>query len=405
VSAVAVRLPRRPSAARVAHVGAGLTLALVLASPALAAFAHEATFGDLIEVVLMIPFAAVGVLVASRQPRNAIGWILLALALGAMIGADAGFYSVRAYRIDHHSLPLSRLAVALSQGWISMLVFLPLPILLFPDGRLPSARWRWTLRTYVAAAAILVGSIGYRDIGAFTDRRVEVDSSGELTSLGGSPSGILGAASTILALVYAGLALSWVIRQVAFYRGSTGDRREQLKWLMTGGAVSIIGVLVSIAIGSSHSKLLLLVGHAGFVCLAALPVSIGVGILRYRLYEIDRLISRTLSYALLTGLLVGVFAGLVLLTTRVLPFSSPVGVAASTLAAAGLFSPLRGRLQRFVDRRFNRARYDAEALVAAFSNRLRDAVDVDTVLTELTAAANRSLEPAHVTVWVRAEAP
>ncbi len=108
-----------------------------------------------------------------------------------------------------------------------------------------------------------------------------------------------------------------------------------------------------------------------------------------------------MSYALLTGLLVGVFAGLVLLTTRVLPFSSPVGVAASTLAAAGLFSPLRTRLQRIVDRRFNRARYDAETTVAAFAARLRDAVTVDTVLDELAAAAARSLEPAHVTVWTR----
>jgi hypothetical protein len=133
----------------------------------------------------------------------------------------------------------------------------------------------------------------------------------------------------------------------------------------------------------------------------ALPLSIGVGILRYRLYDIDRLISRTLSYALLTGLLVGVFAGLVLLTTRVLPFSSPVGVAASTLAAAGLFNPLRTRLQRLVERRFNRARYDAEATVAAFGARLRDAIDVDTVLDELAAAAGRSLQPAHITVWTR----
>src|SRR4029077_21080372 len=119
------------------------------------------------------------------------------------------------------------------------------------------------------------------------------------------------------------------------------------------------------------------------VSLLALPISLGIGILKFRLYEIDRLISRTISYAVLTGLLVGVFAGLVLLTTHVLPFSSPVGVAASTLAAAGLFAPLRSRLQRLVDRRFNRARYDAEAVVAAFGARLRDAIDVEAVLGEL----------------------
>ncbi len=134
---------------------------------------------------------------------------------------------------------------------------------------------------------------------------------------------------------------------------------------------------------------------------AALPIGIGVGILRYRLYEIDRIISRTLSYALLTGSLIAVFAGLVLLTTRVLPFSSPVGVAASTLTAAALFSPLRRRVQRLVDRRFNRARYDAEALVARFGARLRDAVDSETVVAELAGAAASSVEPAHISVWVR----
>ena len=126
-----------------------------------------------------------------------------------------------------------------------------------------------------------------------------------------------------------------------------------------------------------------------------------MAILRFRLYEIDRLISRTLSYALLTGLLVGVFGGVVLLTTRVLPFSSPVAVAVSTLAAAALFNPLRRRVQRLVDHRFNRARYDRDALVARFAARLRDAVDSDTVVAELAGAAASSVEPAHISVWVR----
>jgi hypothetical protein len=180
------------------------------------------------------------------------------------------------------------------------------------------------------------------------------------------------------------------------------DRRQQLKWLLACGSFSVFGFLIAITLGSAQHGVVSVLGKVGFLGLIALPISIGIGILRYRLYDIDRLISRTLSYALLTGLLVGVFAGIVLLTTRVLPFSSPVGVAASTLAAAALFSPLRSRLQRLVDRRFNRARYDAEATVAAFGARLRDAVDVDTVLDELAATAARSLEPAHVTVWVRA---
>jgi len=137
-----------------------------------------------------------------------------------------------------------------------------------------------------------------------------------------------------------------------------------------------------------------------FVGIAALPVSIGIGILKYRLYEIDRIISRTLAYAIVTGLLVGLYAGLVLLATRVLSFHTPVAVAASTLAAAALFNPLRRRVQQLVDRRFNRARYDADQTVAAFAARLKDAVDLDSVRDDLTGVVHQALEPAHVSVWI-----
>ena len=137
--------------------------------------------------------------------------------------------------------------------------------------------------------------------------------------------------------------------------------------------------------------------------LAALPVSIGVAILRYRLYEIDRIISRTLAYAIVTGLLVGLYAGLVLLATRVFSFHSSVAVAASTLAAAALFNPLRRRVQRLVDRRFNRANYDADQTVAVFAARLKDAVDLDSVRDDLAGAVQKALEPAHMSVWIRAD--
>jgi hypothetical protein len=133
----------------------------------------------------------------------------------------------------------------------------------------------------------------------------------------------------------------------------------------------------------------------------ALPIAIVVGILKYRLYEVDRLISRTLSYAIVTGLVIGVYVGVITLVTRVLGFSSPVAVAASTLAAVALFNPLRVRIQRVVDRRFNRARYDAVATVAAFTARLRDAVDLEAVRTELLEVVNRAVEPAHASVWIR----
>jgi len=134
---------------------------------------------------------------------------------------------------------------------------------------------------------------------------------------------------------------------------------------------------------------------------AALPVSMGVAILRYRLYEIDRVISRTLAYAVVTGLLVASYAGLVLLSTHVLTLSSSVAVAASTLAAAAAFNPLRRRVQRVVDRRFNRARYDADMTVAAFAARLKDEVDLDAVRADLASVVNGTLEPAHLAVWLR----
>jgi small basic protein len=137
------------------------------------------------------------------------------------------------------------------------------------------------------------------------------------------------------------------------------------------------------------------------IALTALPVSIGIGILKYRLYEIDRLVSRTLAYAILTALLVGVFIGLIALTTDTLALSGRVGVAASTLAAAALFNPLRARVQRLVDRRFNRARYDAEATVAAFTNRLRDAVEIDAICADLLDAVNCAVEPTHASIWIK----
>jgi hypothetical protein len=134
--------------------------------------------------------------------------------------------------------------------------------------------------------------------------------------------------------------------------------------------------------------------------LAALPVSMGVAILKHRLYEIDRIISRTLAYAVVTGVLVGVYAGLVLLASHVLAVTTPVSVAAATLAAAALFSPLRRRVQRIVDRRFNRARYDAEVMVAAFALRLKDAVELESVRDNLADVVQQALEPAHVWVWM-----
>ena len=156
----------------------------------------------------------------------------------------------------------------------------------------------------------------------------------------------------------------------------------------------VVAVLAEIPIASSNLQNAISIGAVALV-----PVAIGIAVLRYRLYDIDRVISRTVAYAIVTGLLVGIYAGLVLLATQVLGIHASVAVAAATLAAAALFSPVRRRVQRAVDRRFNRARYDADQTVAAFAARLKDAVDLDTVREELARVVQAALEPAHVSMW------
>jgi hypothetical protein len=204
------------------------------------------------------------------------------------------------------------------------------------------------------------------------------------------------------------LLLSWLASlggQVLSYRSSSGERRQQLKWLLAGALASLIGLMASFRILAILGLAAAVISLIASLCLLALPASITVGILKYRLFDIDRLISRTLAYALLTGLLVGIYAGLVLLATQVLRFSSPVAVAASTLTAAALFSPLRRRVQRAVERRFNRARYDADRMVDAFASRLQDAVDLDAVRADLTTVVRQALEPSQVSVWMTGGGP
>jgi hypothetical protein len=185
---------------------------------------------------------------------------------------------------------------------------------------------------------------------------------------------------------------------VASWRRSSGERRQQLKWLLVGSAAAGIGLGISIVPGTGTIG-----GVVGVAMSLAFPLCIGVAVLRYRLFDIDRVISRTLGYAIVTGLLVGVYAGIVLLATEVLRFRhSTVAVAAATLAAAALFNPLRSRVQTMVDRRFNRARYDADRIVAAFAARLQDAVDLDAVQADLASSVQQTLEPAHISVWIRA---
>jgi hypothetical protein len=349
-------------------------------------------------IVFVLAFTIVGVVVARHEPRNPIGWLLIAVALAVQVGTDGSGYAFLDYTLHHGTLPLGRVAVLLSPAWDYTFVLFPLVFLLFPDAQL-GTRWRWPLRLYAACVAVFVVGTFSVAVAAF-HLRMPVDSSGNLVGLN-RPSGANAWFGPVQGLVY-GLAvvavLVGLIYQARRYRHASGEQRQQLKWL-GAGALTLIVCFVTNAVSGGGSGV---VGDVTFsVGLTALPVGMGIGILKYRLYEIDRLISRTLSYALLTGLLVGTFIGLVALTTDTLALSGRVGVAASTLVAAALFNPLRKRIQRLVDRRFNRAHYDAEATVAAFTARLRDAVEIDAIRSDLLDAVNRAVQPTHASVWIK----
>ena len=387
-----------------------LVLASLAAVVPLSSLAHEpVTFANSSVELAGFAFAAVGFVVAWRQPGNSIGWILLGVAVFFGLNSYGGAYAVIDYRIHHGGLPLGPVAVFLQMGWAPGILLLPLPVLLFPDGHLPSRPWRWVCWSYLAIGALwMAGNFGVAASGVI-GQHIRVDSGGQLTVLD-HPTGLAALvykAANSLLVVFLAFWLAWVVRLVGSYRRGTRERRQQLKWFMAGAAITGIALTASISTSATSttssdvSVLDQVMGFVGGLALGALPIGLGVGILKYRLYDIDRLISRTLSYAIVSGLLIGVYVGLVTLATRVLPFSSPLGVAASTLAAAALFNPLRRRVQRRVDRRFNRARYDAEVTVAAFARRLREDVELGVVSSEFVRAVQASVEPAHVSLWLR----
>jgi hypothetical protein len=351
-------------------------------------------------------FAIVGFVVAVRKPGNPLGWLILGAAGFFALSEDASFYAVARYRLHHGSLPLGWLALLTQPGWAPGIASIGLIVLLFPDGRPPSPRWRWALWPYVALALLWTAGALAFTAAAIVAHRTRVDAGGNLMVLERPAGGAAwwGAAQN---LFFFALVASWLASlagQAMSYRRSSGERRQQLKWLLTGAASCLVGLVLTLlgSVPGNWGAVIDILGAAGVI---ALPVCIGIGILRYRLFDIDRILSRTLAYALVTGLLLGVYAGLVLLATQVLGFASTWAVAASTLVAAALFTPVRRRVQRGVDRRFNRARYDADTLVAAFSDRLKDAVDLTAVRADLVSFTHQALEPAHVAVWLRDGAP
>ncbi len=396
------RWPKLASPVVAAGLG-GLGLALLAAWVLLTALTRDVQVSrDGAAVVVALGTGLLGLLVARRQPRNPEGWLLLGVAAAVLAVVDSGLYAVLDYRMHHGRLPLGETAVFIRGSLGPPLLFVvALVILLFPDGRL-TRRWTWILWLYLAVAIVAAVGIAADQAGSIAGQHIQVDVNGNYTGPG-NPTGALGVLAGVTSPVFAVVPLFWpvfVARQVFSWRRSAGEGRQQLKWLMAGAVIALVGVVL-IAFGPSNDELAGRVARdVAFLFVAALPVSIGVGILKYRLYEIDRIISRTLAYAIVTGLLVGVYTGLVLLATQVLRVHSTVAVAAATLAAAALFSPARRRVQRVVDRRFNRARYDADQTVAAFAARLQDAVDLESVRTDLASVVDAALAPAHVSLWV-----
>jgi len=346
------------------------------------------TFSNISSELVNMAVPVAGFVLVSRRPENRIGWLFLGAGLGLGLGGFSNQYALHALVVDRGSLPAGRVFAWLTSWvWVIPVAMLSLLFLLFPTGRLRSRRWRpaaWfvggALALTVAEALVLATRFWAHP----------------LTLIGpgspGGPAAFLNLVTTVL--VSAALLVSVAAIVVRFAK-SSGEERLQLKWCASAALVLAVVFVASIWANSAIANVL---QSLAFLCLWT---AIAIAVLKYRLYEIDRIISRTLAYAIVTGLLVGVYVGLVLLTTEVFRFHSTVAVAASTLAAAALFNPLRRRVQQVVDRRFNRARYDADQAIAAFAASLKDTVDLDSVREDLAGVVHRALEPAHVSVWIK----
>lgn len=346
-------------------------------------------------------FGVVGWLLWRRLPHNPIGWCFSLAALSAAALVLAGAWATTALTGQAEPDGLARAcAMVDTNGWIfTVTLAVVLPLLLLPNGHLPSKRWR------AVATAVVVGGV-LSTLGLFTDpgridqpRYSQLDNPFGVTVLGPAPE-LLATVGLLVLLCCLALGVVVVVRR---YRTSVGVERQQLRWVAVGGCCALVGIAFSTA-SQDPGLRGAVAGVGGVVGMSALPACIGVAALRYRLYDLGRVVSRTVSYALLTALLVGVYLGTVTTAARLLPDGSSLAVAGSTLAAAAAFQPLRRRVQAAVDRRFNRARYDADRTVDAFTRRLRDEVDLDAVRTDLLSVVHGTLQPASVGLWLRGDA-
>ena len=338
---------------------------------------------------IAVGYSVIGAIIASRLPHHPIGWLCCAIGLIAAVDHFAGEYSLYALVAQPHPLPGGR-AMLWLQGWfwmlfIGLIVFL---LLLFPTGRLPSSRWRpfaWASVGVISAAVIWSSAIS-PDVG-----------------FNAPPSPV-----QLSVLLLGGVAAASL---VVGRRHARGVERQQIKWLLYVGPLFFIAAGLHVGFyyfwlterswGLWASYLLVAVGGLSG------PMAIGIAILRYRLYEIDLIINRTLVYGSLTAILVALYFGGIVVLQRVFVLltgqKSTLAVVASTLVIAALFNPLRRRIQAFIDRRFYRRKYDARKTLEAFSAQLRDETDLEALSDDLLGVVRETMQPAHVSLWLRPE--
>ena len=371
---------------------AGLLVTLAIYRPLTLAVLVE---GALYAFFFVLGFATVGLVLALRRPGNPIGWLYGAAGLAWAYTIPLGPWVDQLLR-EHRPLPfLAQLQVAVSEfGWAPAIgLGITLPALLLPNGHLRSRRWRLVVITSVTG--FVLATVG----GALAPGPIEevgID----------NPLGLAGPAGDVASvLTIVGVLLHWwslppaAVCVILRFRSSRGVERQQMRWVAAGVAGAVAGLLVSLPSGLGIAPDF--VSHIVYPALLLPPVAIGVAVLRYRLYDLDRVISRTLTYGLLTLLLGLGYAGVVLGLGRLLPEGSSLVVAAATLAAVAAFSPLRRRVQALVDRRFNRRRYDAARTVEGFAARLRDQVDLDALHGELLAVVDQTMQPTRASLWLR----
>jgi hypothetical protein len=356
----------------------------------------QLTLGSVVGPVLAaVSAATAGAVLASRRPRHPVGWLLLVLGLSAAWAGVPPAYAAYGLLARPGALPAAH---SVARYWpitiVTTQTAASFALLLTPTGRLPSPRWRWWARVTVAAAVILLVALvvargpldpRYQVLGGPFDLRGQ----GRVLLVVNQ----LALAATTLAVVVG--AASLVVR----FRRAQGVERQQLRWLAWAAAVAVLGAAV--ALGGLAVGATALVTWAISSTFAVMPLAIGAAILRYRLYHLDHIISRTLGYGLLTVLLGGGYAGVVLGLGQLLRRNSSLAVAAATLAAAAVFQPARRRVQAVVDRRFNRRRHDAAQKIAAFSDRLREQVDLDTLTADLLAVVDQTMQPTQASLWLR----